>query len=50
AKFEDSIVEALGHAPERPVALSGIETLPQKFTVMEADSAAIKQFIVEKTS
>jgi len=50
AKFEDSIVEALGHAPERPAALNGIEDLPQKFTVMDADSAAIKQFIVEKTS
>jgi threonine synthase len=50
AKFEDSIIEALGEAPERPAALNGIEALPQKFTVMEADSAAIKQFIVEKTS
>jgi threonine synthase len=50
AKFEDSIVESLGHAPERPAALNGIEDLPQKFTVMEADAAAIKQFIVEKTS
>ncbi|MDP3677976.1 MAG: threonine synthase, partial [Methylotenera sp.] len=50
AKFEDSIVEALGHVPERPAVLNGIENLPQKFTVMDADSAAIKQFIVEKTS
>jgi threonine synthase len=49
AKFEDSIIEALGHAPERPVALNGIEALPQKFTVMEADAAAIKDFIVKNT-
>eukprot|EP01034_Spumella_vulgaris_P009310 gene9310-11824_t len=32
AKFEDSIVEALGKAPERPASLQGIESLPQKFT------------------
>jgi threonine synthase len=49
AKFEDSIIESLGYAPERPAALNGIEDLPQKFTVMEADATAIKQFIAEKT-
>lgn len=49
AKFEDSIIEALGYAPERPSALEGIEVLPQRFTLMEADVVAIKQFIVEKT-
>ena len=50
AKFEDSIVEALGQKPERPAALNNIEDLPQRFTVMDADAGAIKQFIVEKTS
>jgi len=49
AKFEDSIVEALGHAPERPAALNGIEALPQKYTVMDVDVAAIKDFIVKNT-
>ena len=49
AKFEDSIVEALGHMPERPTALDGIEALPQKYTVMEADAVAIKDFIVKNT-
>jgi len=47
AKFEDSIVEALGQAPERPAALNGIEALPQKFTVMDASVADIKAFIVK---
>jgi threonine synthase len=47
AKFEDAIVEALGHKPERPADLIGIEDLPQRFDVMEADVAAIKQFIVD---
>lgn len=49
AKFEDSIVEALGHAPERPAALNDIEALPQKYTVMDVDVAAIKDFIVKNT-
>ena len=47
AKFEDSIIEALGFAPERPAALNGIEDLPQKHTVMDVDVAAIKNFIVD---
>ena len=47
AKFEDAIVEALGAAPPRPTSLNGIENLPQKFTVMDADVDAIKSFIVE---
>jgi threonine synthase len=50
AKFEDAIVEALGHKPERPADLVGLEDLPQRFEVMEADVAAIKQFITQHTS
>ena len=49
AKFEDAIVEALGQAPERPAGLLGIENLPQKFTVMDVDVTAIKDFIVKNT-
>ncbi len=49
AKFEDAIVEALGHAPERPASLNGIEALPQRFTVMKADIGAIKDFIAKNT-
>ena len=47
AKFEEALVEALGVVPPRPDSLKGIEDLPQKFTVMNADVAAIKDFIVE---
>ncbi|NOT69406.1 MAG: threonine synthase [Methylophilaceae bacterium] len=50
AKFEDAIVEALGSKPERPADLAGLEDLPQRFVVMEADVNAIKQFIVEHTA
>ena len=44
-KFADTIQEALGHEPERPTAMQGIEDLPQRFEVMEASAAAIKQCI-----
>jgi threonine synthase len=50
AKFEDAIQEALGQAPVRPKGLDNLESLPQRFVVMEADAAAIKQYIVEKTA
>jgi threonine synthase len=49
AKFEDALVEALGEVPPRPASLKGIEDLPQKFTVMDVNVDAIKQFIVENT-
>jgi threonine synthase len=49
AKFEDALVEALGEVPPRPASLSGIEDLPQKFTVMDVSVDAIQQFIVENT-
>lgn len=49
AKFEDAIVEALGSPPERPADLAGLENLPQRFVVMDADVDAIKAFIVEHT-
>ncbi|MES1982694.1 MAG: threonine synthase [Pseudomonadota bacterium] len=48
AKFEETIVEALGREPERPVALAGIENLPQRCEVMEADVARLKSFVAEK--
>ncbi|MEO8419223.1 MAG: threonine synthase [Methylophilaceae bacterium] len=49
AKFEDAIVEALGHKPERPADLAGLEDLPQRFEVMDADVKAIKQYIVDRS-
>ncbi len=45
AKFEETIVEALGRKPERPVALDGIEDLPQRCEVMDADVAQLKAFV-----
>ena len=48
AKFEETILEALGQVPVRPADLAGIENLPQRVVVMAPDVAAIKQFIVER--
>ncbi len=48
AKFEESMVEALGRKPSRPARYEGIESLPQKFEVMEADAGAVKRFIAER--
>jgi len=45
AKFEDSIVEALGLRPERPAGLENLETLPRRVADMDADVAAIKAYI-----
>jgi threonine synthase len=44
-KFAESIVEALGHEPERPEKFEGIEQLPKRVTVMAADADAVKGFI-----
>ncbi len=45
AKFEETIIEALGRKPERPAAMEGIEELPQRVEVMDADVATLKAFI-----
>ncbi len=48
AKFEDTIVEALGRRPERPASMQGIENLPQRVEVMEVSAEAVKQFIARE--
>ncbi|MFN4149014.1 MAG: threonine synthase, partial [Rhodocyclaceae bacterium] len=44
-KFADTIREALGREPSRPQELEGIEDLPQRVIVMDADAAAVKALI-----
>ena len=48
AKFEETIVEALGRKTERPAAMQGIENLPQRVEVMAADVAQLKAFIAAR--
>ena len=45
AKFEDTIIEALGRNPERPAGLECIEQLPQRVEVMDADLEKLKAYI-----
>nr|WP_217344207.1 threonine synthase [Noviherbaspirillum sp. L7-7A]MBV0878333.1 threonine synthase [Noviherbaspirillum sp. L7-7A] len=49
AKFNETIQEALGHDAERPHGFENIESLPQRFVVMPADAAEVKQYIAVHT-
>jgi len=46
-KFAATLREALGEEPARPKALDGIERLPKRFSEMQADVQAVKQYIAE---
>ncbi len=48
AKFEATIREAIGVAPEVPEAYRGIEKREQRVTVMPADAEKVKQFVDSK--
>jgi len=45
AKFAETIEEAIGIKPQPPATLSGLESLPRRFTVMRPDAAEVKRFI-----
>jgi threonine synthase len=47
-KFAETIVEALGRQPERPPKFEGIEALPKRVQVMDADVPAIKARITQE--
>jgi threonine synthase len=47
-KFAETIVEALGREPDRPSKFVGIESLPKRVQVMEADVSAIKALIASE--
>jgi threonine synthase len=49
AKFNETIYEALGRNAERPAGFDSIESLPQRFEIMNADVAHIKAFILNHT-
>lgn len=50
AKFGDAVLMATGIAPPFPQVLAGIEKLPTRCALLEADQAAIRAFIEEKAS
>ena len=45
AKFESTVIEALGHKPDRPASHDGIENMPKKYEVMQPSVDAIKSYI-----
>lgn len=49
-KFAETIVEALGHLPERPAGFDGIENLPRRVQVMPADTARVQAYIEQHCS
>ena len=49
-KFAETIVEALGCEPDRPAKFIGIEALPKRVQVMDADVKAIKAYITQHCS
>ena len=49
AKFNETILEALGVDAERPAGFEDIEALPQKFVVMPADVEQMKSYIAKHT-
>jgi threonine synthase len=49
AKFNETILEALGTDAERPAGFEDIESLPQRFVVMAADVDAMKAYIADHT-
>ncbi len=46
AKFAATIKEAIGRDPEVPYGMAGLERLPQRFCVLDADDVAVKELIV----
>lgn len=46
-KFAATLVEALGREPDRPAQFEGIEQLPKRVQVMQADVAQIKTYIAQ---
>ncbi|MFH1604359.1 MAG: threonine synthase [Pseudomonadota bacterium] len=48
-KFAQTIREALGRDPDYPPGCENIESLPQRFEVMDADAGAVKAYIARHT-
>jgi threonine synthase len=46
-KFSETIEEALGQPAPRPAGFEGIEALPQRVAILDADVQVIKDFVVK---
>jgi threonine synthase len=50
AKFAATIREAIGRDPERPAAYARLEERPQRFDVLPADAAAVRDYIAARAA
>jgi len=50
AKFAETIREALGREPERPAGFEQLESLPQRYEVIDPDADAVKRFIAARAA
>ena len=50
AKFAATIREALGRDPERPAEYARLEERPQRFDVLPADAAAVRDYIAARAA
>ncbi len=48
-KFAETIREALGRDPDYPAGCENLESLPQRFALMEADAEVVKAYIARHT-
>ncbi len=49
AKFEETIIEALGIKPPRPAGFDNIESLPRHFDVLPAALEPLKKYLAART-
>jgi threonine synthase len=49
-KFAESIREAIGREPERPRGYEDLESLPQRYTVIDPDPEQVKRIIAQHTT
>ena len=49
AKFEETIIEALGIKPPRPAGFDNIEALPKRFDVLPASVDQLKAYVAART-
>lgn len=48
AKFGEAVAKATGSEPPLPPSLNGIEKLPSRYDILEADQAIIKKYVEER--
>jgi len=48
AKFDEAVVKAIGHAPQRPASLAGIEQRDRRVDIIPAETDAVRDYLAER--